>query len=190
MTSARLMRHCNAERRSQRIGLTGNGGRRPERSGVASRARDLVSGKRQNNQMFLAFMAGRRGEAPEGASQGTESLAATRGTERPACRRSQCPRRSPRRPQVPTAPRPSNTPSSAPSNSGANDAGRCSDARRDGGRPTTQTPADCGFARLGATMCDTDAGVAQLVERQPSKLNVVGSSPITRSFLSRTMILT
>ena len=26
-----------------------------------------------------------------------------------------------------------------------------------------------------------DAGVAQLVERQPSKLNVVGSRPITRS---------
>ena len=26
-----------------------------------------------------------------------------------------------------------------------------------------------------------NAGVAQLVERQPSKLNVVGSSPITRS---------
>jgi RNA-directed DNA polymerase len=39
---------------------------------------------RQNNQMLLAFMASRRGEAPEGASQGTEPLAATRGTERPA----------------------------------------------------------------------------------------------------------
>ncbi len=29
------------------------------------------------------------------------------------------------------------------------------------------------------------AGVAQLVERQPSKLNVVGSIPITRSLFSR-----
>ena len=84
MKSVRLMRHCEAERRSQRIGLPGNGGRRPERSGVASRARDLVNGMRQNNQMLLAFMANGGGEASGAASQGTEPLAATRGTERPA----------------------------------------------------------------------------------------------------------
>ncbi len=29
------------------------------------------------------------------------------------------------------------------------------------------------------------ARVAQLVERQPSKLNVAGSNPVSRSFLSR-----
>jgi hypothetical protein len=28
---------------------------------------------------------------------------------------------------------------------------------------------------------DDDAGVAQLVERQPSKLNVAGSNPVSRS---------
>jgi RNA-directed DNA polymerase len=39
---------------------------------------------RQNNQMLLAFMANGGGEASGAASQGTEPLAATRGTERPA----------------------------------------------------------------------------------------------------------
>ncbi len=34
--------------------------------------------------------------------------------------------------------------------------------------------------RANATMCDNAAGVAQLVERQPSKLNVEGSSPFAR----------
>ena len=38
----------------------------------------------------------------------------------------------------------------------------------------------CDTMRPNATMCDHAAGVAQLVERQPSKLNVVGSSPIAR----------
>ncbi len=43
-----------------------------------------MSGKRQNNQLELAFAAGGRGEAPETASQGTEPQAATRTTESPA----------------------------------------------------------------------------------------------------------
>jgi RNA-directed DNA polymerase len=43
-----------------------------------------VSGKRQNNQLELAFAAGGRGETPEGASEGTEPQPATRTTERPA----------------------------------------------------------------------------------------------------------
>ena len=43
-----------------------------------------MSGKRQNNQLELAFAAGGRGEAPETASEGTEPQAATRTTESPA----------------------------------------------------------------------------------------------------------
>ncbi len=43
-----------------------------------------MSGKRQNNQLKLAFAAGGMGEAPETASEGTEPRAATRTTERPA----------------------------------------------------------------------------------------------------------
>ena len=38
----------------------------------------------------------------------------------------------------------------------------------------------CDTMRPNATMCDHAAGVAQLVERQPSKLNVDGSSPFAR----------
>ena len=38
----------------------------------------------------------------------------------------------------------------------------------------------CGVARGGATMSAADAGVTQLVECQPSKLNVEGSSPFAR----------
>ena len=51
-------------------------------------------------------------------------------------------------------------------------------------------PVTSGSTRSGATMCGTTAGVAQLVERQPSKLNVDGSSPFARyqerGFLLRT----
>ena len=43
-----------------------------------------MSGKRQNNQWELAFMAGGRGEAPEDAQEGTEPRPATRTTESPA----------------------------------------------------------------------------------------------------------
>ena len=40
--------------------------------------------KRQKNQLVLAFLEEDRGEAPKGLSEGTESLAAKRGTESPA----------------------------------------------------------------------------------------------------------
>jgi RNA-directed DNA polymerase len=43
-----------------------------------------MSDKRQNNQLVLAFMAEDTGEAPRAAMEGTESLAAKRGTESPA----------------------------------------------------------------------------------------------------------
>ncbi len=38
----------------------------------------------------------------------------------------------------------------------------------------------CEYFRLFAALAANSAGVAQLVERQPSKLNVVGSNPIAR----------
>jgi RNA-directed DNA polymerase len=40
-----------------------------------------MSGKRQKNQLLLAFMEEQRGEAPNGLQEGTETLAAKRGTE-------------------------------------------------------------------------------------------------------------
>jgi RNA-directed DNA polymerase len=43
-----------------------------------------MSDKRQKNQLELAFDGGDRGEAPKGLAEGTESLAAKRGTESPA----------------------------------------------------------------------------------------------------------
>ena len=43
-----------------------------------------MSDKRQKNQMLLAFVEEWRGEAPNGLGEGTESLAAKRGTESPA----------------------------------------------------------------------------------------------------------
>ena len=43
-----------------------------------------MSGRRQNNQLELAFTASRRGEAPEAAREGTEPSTARRGTESPA----------------------------------------------------------------------------------------------------------
>jgi len=43
-----------------------------------------MSDQRQKNQLVLAFLAGDRGEAPRTAEEGTESLAAERGTESPA----------------------------------------------------------------------------------------------------------
>ena len=43
-----------------------------------------MSDKRQKNQLVLAFMEGGRSEAPRTSVEGTESLAAKRGTERPA----------------------------------------------------------------------------------------------------------
>jgi hypothetical protein len=41
----------------------------------------LMSGKRQKNQLLLAFMAESRGEAPRAASGGTEPLVAKREPE-------------------------------------------------------------------------------------------------------------
>src|ERR1051325_1031677 len=43
-----------------------------------------MSDKRQKNQLQLAFMDESRSEAPRVSSEGTESLAAERGTESPA----------------------------------------------------------------------------------------------------------
>jgi RNA-directed DNA polymerase len=43
-----------------------------------------MSDKRQKNQLVLAFMAEDMGEAQRTAGEGTESLAAKRGTESPA----------------------------------------------------------------------------------------------------------
>src|SRR3954465_10224578 len=43
-----------------------------------------MSGKRQNNQLVLAFEQEHRGEAPKGLCQGTETLKAKRRTESPA----------------------------------------------------------------------------------------------------------
>ena len=43
-----------------------------------------MSDKRQKNQLMLAFAEEWRGEAPNGLGEGTESLAAKRGTESPA----------------------------------------------------------------------------------------------------------
>lgn len=43
-----------------------------------------MSGKRQNNQLVLAFFEEDRGEAPKGLGEGTESLAAKRKAESPA----------------------------------------------------------------------------------------------------------
>jgi len=43
-----------------------------------------MSGKRQNNQLVLAFLAEDKGEAPRAAGEGTEPFAAKRGTESPA----------------------------------------------------------------------------------------------------------
>jgi RNA-directed DNA polymerase len=43
-----------------------------------------MSGKRQKNQLVLAFLAEDRGEAPRAAEEGTESLEAKRRAESPA----------------------------------------------------------------------------------------------------------
>ena len=43
-----------------------------------------MSDKRQKNQLVLAFMEESRSEAPRASAEGTESLAAKRGTESPA----------------------------------------------------------------------------------------------------------
>ena len=55
---------------------------------------------------------------------------------------------------------------------------------REGGNPGARDCANAGFSlcfRLRATVSRGSAGVAQLVERQPSKLNVAGSTPVFRS---------
>jgi hypothetical protein len=44
----------------------------------------LMSDKRQNNQLLLAFTDESRSEAPRVSTEGTESLAGKRGTESPA----------------------------------------------------------------------------------------------------------
>ena len=47
----------------------------------------------------------------------------------------------------------------------------------DGSNPSPSTPR----RKAGRSFLHTLAGVAQLVERQPSKLNVAGSNPVSRS---------
>jgi hypothetical protein len=51
---------------------------------------------------------------------------------------------------------------------------------KDHGRSPNINAAGCETTRHAATMRDDGAGVTQLVECQPSKLNVEGSSPFTR----------
>ena len=69
-----------------------------------------------------------------------------------------------------------------------NGASQCDDRRvamaHDETAQVQSTARLCDTVRGYARICDSDAGVAQLVERQPSKLNVDGSSPFAR-FLSR-----
>jgi RNA-directed DNA polymerase len=57
--------------------------RKPVHGSGESAAR-LMGDKRQKNQLKLAFGEEDRGEAPKGLSEGTETLAAKRGTESPA----------------------------------------------------------------------------------------------------------
>ena len=47
----------------------------------------------------------------------------------------------------------------------------------------------CEHPQVDATMCDGSAGVAQLVEHQPSKLNVASSSLVARFFARRRQTL-
>src|SRR4030081_3618492 len=49
----------------------------------------------------------------------------------------------------------------------------------DGSNPSPSTPV--AFLLFAAVFVSSFAGVAQLVERQPSKLNVAGSNPVSRS---------
>ena len=65
---------------------------------------------------------------------------------------------------------------------------QCDDPGPDAPRVPDRNPstdaAFCDPAPPPATICDTPAGVAQLVERQPSKLNVEGSNPFARFVIS------
>jgi RNA-directed DNA polymerase len=61
----------------------GPNGPRKGLMGAASKRRDSMSGKRQNNQLMLAFLDESRGEAPRVSSEGTEPFTAERKTERP-----------------------------------------------------------------------------------------------------------
>ena len=64
------------------------------------------------------------------------------------------------------------------------DARTCGETERatiDGSTPLRNVSAGaCETKRAAVVSCDVDAGVAQLVEHQPSKLNVDGSSPFAR----------
>jgi RNA-directed DNA polymerase len=84
MSSARLVRHSNAERRSQQIGQAGNGDRRPEREEWQVRDMDLKSDKQQNIQMELDFSFTPAGEAREAGREESESPLAAHGNESPA----------------------------------------------------------------------------------------------------------
>ena len=53
-------------------------------------------------------------------------------------------------------------------------------ANRDDATRTTVSPVACDSMQPSATLNNEDAGVTQLVECQPSKLNVEGSSPFAR----------
>ena len=83
MQSARLLRHSKAERRRNKIGQAGNGDRRPERKGVASKSRDLRNDPRPKSQS-LGLPDSRRSEAPRGVYEGTESFSGDACMESPA----------------------------------------------------------------------------------------------------------
>src|SRR5215471_17578158 len=58
------------------IGQAGNGDRRPERKGVASKSRDLRNDRRPKSQS-LGLPDSQRSEAPRGAYEGTKAFAVT-----------------------------------------------------------------------------------------------------------------
>jgi len=67
--------------------------------------------------------------------------------------------------------------------------GRCTTPGDLGDVKSSTEPALCDAARRGAMIREEHAGVAQLVERQPSKLNVEGSSPFARFVCSAGPVL-
>ena len=73
-----------------------------------------------------------------------------------------------------------------------NDAARCAGGKQlepaQNAPKTAVNAAGCETKRRCANMCGEVAGVAQLVEHQPSKLNVAGSSPVARFWLPMTSI--
>ena len=68
----------------KRLGQPGTMARRPKRKEAASRWRDSMGIKRQNNQLRLAFGEETRSEAPQASGEGSETLTAKRMFESPA----------------------------------------------------------------------------------------------------------